>query len=41
VQKRLEGAGPAANQGALEATTISMPANDTELSAERGPQWSR
>ena len=42
VQKRLEGAGAVqAPQSALDATTISMPANDDELSAEKGPQWSR
>jgi serine/threonine-protein kinase len=42
VQKRLEGAGlvPQAS-AALDATSISMPANDADLSAEKGPQWSR
>ena len=42
VQKRLENAGVVhASPASLDATTISMPANDDEPSAEKGPQWSR
>lgn len=41
VQKRLEGAGAVQAPSALDATAISMPANDADPSAEKGPQWSR
>lgn len=41
VQKRLESAGAAPAPAALDATTISMPANDDAPSAEKGSQWSR
>jgi eukaryotic-like serine/threonine-protein kinase len=42
VQARLEGAAPV-HSSALDATTISTPANDAAVAApaERGPQWSR
>ncbi len=42
VQKRLEGSALApAIAAPLDATAISMPANDDAPPAERGPQWSR
>jgi len=43
VQTRLEGRGARAEQHALDATTISTPANDEAepVTLERGSQWSR